>query len=79
MEAGVGIEPTDLKVMSLVRHHFSIPAMVCVEGFEPTTTRIQGEDSNQTELHTEKEPPYKRPSSDNPNYREVNKNPHVHG
>ena len=27
--------------------------MVCMVGFEPTTTRFQGEDSGLTELHTD--------------------------
>ena len=33
--------------------HTPLLKLVCVAGFEPTTTRFQGEDSDQTELHTD--------------------------
>lgn len=35
-----------------------VDCLVCVDGFEPPTTRFQGEDSGQTELHTDEIAPH---------------------
>lgn len=45
----IGYEPIELPLLHRAK-------LVSVEGFEPTTPRVQGEYSNLTELHTDTSP-----------------------